>query len=528
MLSGASGVLMSSPWLVPHAGVVALVGLLPLLVAEHIANGAGMKHFWWWHYSSFVLWNAITTFWVCNATVGGGIFAVLANALQMSLIFGIFRLGRKYMKGAVPYILLAAAWIAWERWYLTKAEISWPWLVLGNAFAGSIRDIQWYSVTGTLGGSLWVWTSNLGIFGLLVAFSGGAWGRWNSKARAAAITGLVLVLAGPQVASSIMFNSYVERSEKQVEVLIGQPNLDPYEKFTSMPQEGQNKLFLSLVKGPLKERPADLLLAPETFTSDVILNDISASPTWKSFHDFLADYPDTDFLFGAATNELFGPGPAPSLNSFRWGDGWRMPRNSAIMLAPNGRTEIFHKSKLVVGTELTPYPAFFVPLDNWLSGLFGVSHLMARDSGQDEISLLHLSDGTPLGCAVCYESVYGEYCTGYASRGAGFLSVITNDAWWGDTPGYRQHCSYSSLRAIELRRDIARCGNTGISCIINQRGEVVSRTPWWEEAVLRGTVNVNSQQSFFTRHGDVTGRVCTLAFLLLLALLVARVLLGRK
>ena len=522
LLAGASGVLMSIPWLVPHTGLLALVGFVPLLMAEYIATGAKVRHFWFWHYGSFVLWNALTTFWVCNATVGGGIFAVLANSLQMSLVFGLFRLARKKLSGVVPYILLAAAWIAWERWYLTSAEISWPWLVLGNAFATNIKDIQWYSVTGTLGGSLWVWCSNLGIFGLITALGNGKWQEWTRAARIVVISALALLLIGLPVVSGIMFATYQERSEKQVSVVIGQPNLDPYHKFTSMRQSEQNELFLSLVEGTLDEEPADLLLAPETFTSDVILNDIPSSPTWQRFHFFLDTHKGTDFLFGAATNELFYTRSAPSLLSYPYGSGWRMPHNSAIMLAPDGRTEVFHKSKLVVGTELTPYPKFFVPLDNWLSGLMGVTALMARDSGQEEISLLHLSDGTPLGCAVCYESVYGEYCTGYASRGAGFLTVITNDAWWGNTPGYRQHQSYSCLRAIETRRDIARCGNTGISCFINQKGEVVSRGPWWEETVLRGTVNVNTEQSFFTRNGDIVGRVSTLVFLLLLALLVVR------
>ena len=132
-LCAASAVLLSIPWLVPHTGLLSLVALVPLLLAEYIAQGAGVKRFWVWHYSTFVLWNALTTFWVCNATVGGGIFAVLANSLQMSLVFGLFRLSRKRLGGVVPYVFLAVAWIAWERWYLTSAEISWPWLVLGNA-----------------------------------------------------------------------------------------------------------------------------------------------------------------------------------------------------------------------------------------------------------------------------------------------------------------------------------------------------------------------------------------------------------
>ena len=527
-LCATSAVLLSIPWLVPHCGLLMLVALVPLLLADYIASGAGVKRFWLWHYSTFVAWNAITTFWVCNATVGGGIFAVLANALQMSLVFGLFRLSKKRLTGVLPYILLAAAWLAWERWYFTDAQISWPWLALGNAFATSIKDVQWYSVTGTLGGSLWVWCANLGIFGLIVTLAKGGWSRMNAWARTAVVTALTLVLVGPLVCSAIMYNTYEERSEGSVDVLIAQPNLDPYKKFTSMSQLEQNDLLLGLVEPSLQEQPADLLMAPETFTSDIILNNIGSSRTVQAFGEFLQKHPETDFLFGAVTHDIYNTRSAPGLLCYPYGDGWRVSHNSAVMLSPDSRTEVFHKSKLVVGTELTPYPKVFVPLDKWLSRLMGVSALMARDVGQDEITALHLSDGTPVGCAVCYESVYGEYCTGYVKKGARFLAVITNDSWWGNTPGYRQHLSYSCLRALELRRDVARCGNSGISCFINQKGEILQQGPWWEATVMRGSVNLNSEESFFVRNGDIVGRVSVLVFLLLLALFIVRLLPGRK
>ena len=147
--------MMSVPFIIPHTGIIALFGLLPLLMMERIADQLGRKHIWIYHYSAFVLWNAITTFWVCNATVGGGIFAILANSLQMSLVFGLFRLSKKKFSGALPYIFLAVTWIAWERFYF-DAEISWPWLVLGNSFARTTWAIQWYEFTGALGGSLWI------------------------------------------------------------------------------------------------------------------------------------------------------------------------------------------------------------------------------------------------------------------------------------------------------------------------------------------------------------------------------------
>ena len=105
---------MSLPWLVPHTGFLALFGLVPLLLMEETAFRGGRRRFWLWHYGVFVLWNAATTFWVCNATVGGGIFAVLANALQMSVVFGVFHFSRRHLKGFLPYALLAALWIAWE------------------------------------------------------------------------------------------------------------------------------------------------------------------------------------------------------------------------------------------------------------------------------------------------------------------------------------------------------------------------------------------------------------------------------
>ena len=98
-LTVLSAVLMSVPFLVPHTGWMALFGLVPLLCMERIASMLEKKRIWIYHYSAFVIWNAITTFWVCNATVGGGLFAVFANAFQMSLIFGLFRLSKKRFSG---------------------------------------------------------------------------------------------------------------------------------------------------------------------------------------------------------------------------------------------------------------------------------------------------------------------------------------------------------------------------------------------------------------------------------------------
>ncbi len=525
--------LMSVPFLVPGMGAVSLVALVPLLCAEKIASEMGKRRFFWWYYASFVLFNALTTWWVCKATVGGGIFAVLTNALYMSIIFTVFRLSGKRFGGVVPYLLLAAGWIAWERFYLTSSQISWPWLVFGNAFGRTTTLVQWYEYTGLLGGSLWVWASNLSIFGILSGLSSGRYTSWNRRS-VAAFAGTALVIFGPVLCSELIYHNYTEKSEAEMDVAIAQSNFNPYEKLRSVPQSVQNRQVIDLFQKALKDRGAEtypsevlLLMLPETFCSDIWKDAPKNSPTWRSLETEVVDrYPNVNLLFGASTHKSFYGEERPHIlaRKFAGGRGWYLSYNTAYITDGKGRIGTTDKSKLVVGSELTPYPEIFAPLDDALGSLMG------RDVPQGEARCLQVveydasgsvSRSIPIGVPICYESIYPEFCTGYVRKGAQAICVITNDGWWGNTAGYRQHFSYSRLRAIELRRDVARCANTGISGIIDQRGDVKMQSKWWTPDLLRGKINLNSEETFFVKYGDIAGRICTfMTVILLLSLMV--------
>lgn len=522
-----SAALLSIPFLLPVLAPLALIGFVPLLLAGHSAREHGLKSYPLLSFLCFLVWNLASTFWVCNATFAGGLFASFANALQMFLVFSLFRLSLKTLRNPLPYIFLPAAWTAWEKAYFS-VQISWPWLTLGHAFAGTPQLIQWYEFTGTLGGTLWIWMCNISIYALIRSLRSGLWKQWTRVAKIAAPASLALLLVVPCAISLILWDRNApDKDAPSLDVLIAQPNIDPYHKFQALNQNQQNAILEGLLINALEDRSdssALLILTPETFCPDV---EIPAwekgeiySPTASRFSAFVNSHPGTGLLLGASSRTFYLPGERPSWNARKLRDGsWAESHNSALMLNRGSEPEIFHKNKLVPGVEMMPYPRFFSKIDDALGGVFG------RNTGNGQAEALTGPDGKRFGCAICYESIYGDYCADYIRRGeASYLAIITNDAWWGDTPGFRQHLNYARLRAIETRRDIARCANTGISAFINSRGEITSRTQWWEIGTLRGKVALHDGESFFVANGDVAGRVSTLIFFLLLAIYISRLL----
>ena len=169
-----------------------------------------------------------------------------------------------------------------------------------------------------------------------------------------------------------------------------------------------------------------------------------------------------------------------------------------------------------------PYPGLLnllKPLTLKLGGSFR-SH--ATQQYRDVFTSAY--DSVKIAPVICYESVFGEYITDYIKLGAGLIFVITNDGWWGDTPGHRQHNSFSSIRAVEMRRSVARSANTGISCFINQRGDVLQWLSWWERDSIIAELNVNTKLTFYTKYGDYIGRIAFFIGIFLVLFLVVKIL----
>ena len=160
-----------------------------------------------------------------------------------------------------------------------------------------------------------------------------------------------------------------------------------------------------------------------------------------------------------------------------------------------------------------PFSRYFSFLEKYIINLGGTTGSLGS---QEEPSNFTSGNSILTAPVICYESIFGEYLTGYIKKGAGLIFVLTNDGWWKNTPGYRQHLSFARLRAIETRRSIARSANTGISAFINQRGDIMQQTKWWTRTALHGKIKTNDSLTFYVHYGDYIGRICAFMSVLLL------------
>jgi apolipoprotein N-acyltransferase len=111
--------------------------------------------------------------------------------------------------------------------------------------------------------------------------------------------------------------------------------------------------------------------------------------------------------------------------------------------------------------------------------------------------------------------MYGEFISEYIRNGAQLLAIITNDGWWGNTIGHKQLLSLSRLRAIELRRSIARSANTGISAIINEKGDILNTIPYEKKGFINDKIFLSSKITFYSQYGDYIFRISLFIFLII-------------
>lgn len=504
LLSVLSGLLFSLGWFPAGVFPFLFVAFVPMLIVEeHFFQNRGQlrpRLLFLFSYIAFFTWNILTTWWVKNASLGGAALAIFCNALLMSIPFMLYHRVRKRIGVQWSYVLFICFWLSFE-FIHSNWELSWSWLTLGNAFADAPGVVQWYEYTGVFGGSLWVLLMNILIYEALKRFA--------EKAKQVYLRNILIIISAavlPVIISYAIKYPGDKALKNEISVVLVQPNIDPYNEKFDAPFEGQLQKMLELASRKVTEN-TEYLIFPETaLTEEIWEGEMEQSGSVQMLRIFLQKYPKLKIVIGASTAKLFKPGEELSVTArkFTRDEGYYDSYNTALQLDNTGPIQVYHKSKLVPGVEQMPFPFIFKHLESIAIDLGGTTGgLGTQEERTVFVSKDHSMRTAPV---VCYESVYGEYVSEYVKNGANFISIITNDGWWGDTPGYRQHLKYGRLRAIETRRWIARSANTGISCFISPAGEIQQATKWWEPAVISQQIGLNDELTFYTRYGDYIAR----------------------
>lgn len=506
---------MALAWPTYGLAFFAFFGLIPLLYLVEEINASLLKrkglYVFCFSYLAFLIWNIITTWWIVNSTLFGAAFAILCNSSFYAIMFCLYRWVLTRVPKITATLFLISLWISFEKFHLNW-DFSWPWLNLGNVFSENIFWIQWYEYTGVFGGSLWV---------LLLNFIGLRWFReyQQSKSLKSSLRGYLpnLLWIALPIAFSLGLYLDAQPSKNKTTVLVLQPNLDPYQD----KYQYSNKQLLNLAKELTQDYSLDSIdffLAPEGYLDEGAGLDLRNYQLQSFYKDqlqpFLNSYPKLSLLTGVQTYRLYPPSdkaPTSSANLMQKG-GWYDVYNSAFQFNRLGQDQVYHKSKLVVGVEYMPYKAFFEPLIGEFLLDFGGT--IATRGTQKKRTVFEHPKGIKTAPIICYESIYGSFVTDYVREGAEFLSIITNDAWWGATQGHQQLLSYARLRAIENRRAIARSANTGISGFINARGEIEQTLAYNKSGALVGQVERTNKLTFYTQYGDYIARWAILLCLL--------------
>jgi apolipoprotein N-acyltransferase len=499
-MSVIGGILSGLAWTGWCSGLILLFAFVPFFLIENYLFENPKKFtpnaFFILVLPGFVIFSIISLGWMRVASITGAICVIMGLSFLMSFSLWVAHIVRIRAGNIAGFIALITFWLTYEFISLNVNIVS-PWLNLGNGLSKDILFVQWYEVTGTSGGSLWILCSNLFLTIILTN------SMRKKKRNYLYLLIWLLIIIIPSVISIFRYNTIKQNDKNGSEVIIIQPNTDPYtEKFT-IPFVDQLKKVINMA-GPEITENTKWIVTPETTIDDPAnLDSLGNDKYIRMLKGMIINHPDINVLSGLVTYRLYPQmNEAPTVSARRIdASGLYYDHfNSAVQIDSSAFFGVYHKSKLVPGIEMqfSNGPGRFITkILPYLGGTkwgYGMQ--------ENRVCFTHTTDSLKIAPVICYESVFGRFVTGYIKKGAQAIFIITNDGWWKNTIGYNQHLDFASLRAIESRRPVARCANTGVSCFIDIRGKRTIETEWWSKAVIKGVIYPETRITPYVKYGD--------------------------
>lgn len=471
---------------------LAFVFLTPLLFA--LEGASPRKAFWLAGLFAAVFFTGLLHWIVLNPAVERWVRPLLY--LGVALIAGYLALYAAAATAAGNWLSRRTGLPLWLAlpfcWTLADylrglGMLGFPWGSAGYAVTRFLPAIQMAEITGIYGLTCWVLLVN----GFVYAVAHQARQRRPARSLAAAAIAGLAVIAAPIGGGQLRLLQIRHRcaAAPTVRMTVVQGNIEQGLRWDAEFQEQNWRTYDSLSREAARLSPR-LIIWPETALPFYLRYQGRYLAQMRNLVDqtgaaVLTGVPDLSQDLTTNTTEYF---------------------NSSFLFAPRaGLVGQYAKAHLV------PFGERF-PLKEHIPGLRNVNFGEGEwTPGTDTLPLP--LDTLRFANLICFESIFPELTRAMARRGAGFITVITNDGWFGRSGAARQHADMAVLRAVESRRAVARCANSGISMFILPDGSVRQPTELYQRAVVTGDIPILTGPTCYVRYGDL--------FVLFAALLMA-------
>ena len=487
-LAGAIATLGLAPYHIVPAGFIAFP-MLVLAIDGLVRRGDGMAaafHLgWWFGFGYFVggLWWLGAAMLVDAAAFWWALpLAVLGLPAVLAVYFGIaVAIARRFWSTGAERILVLALAFALAEYLRARLMTGFPWNEIGMMAAPWPLFMQTAAVWGTHGLTL----IGVGVFSLPVLLL-----RRQAGRPAVAFIGLSLLAFHGAYGAYRLAADAPAPGPDPAHVRIVQPAIDQSSKWDPAEANAILRLLMDMSAPRTDSPPGEIVIWPES-SFPYLISDVS--PVVGAAAQSLA--PDARLLAGAArTQERAGAQPRYY--------------NSILAIRPDGTVDgRFDKLHLVPFGEYLPFQSALERL-----GIMQLTQLPGGFSAAQERQSGGVEGVPPFLPLICYEVIFPNEIR--RQPGDAFILNVTNDAWYGDTPGPYQHLAHARLTAVALGLPLVRAANSGISIVTDSAGRDVARIGLGERGTIAAALPAPGGQTVFAQYGSLVFWLMSAAALL--------------
>jgi apolipoprotein N-acyltransferase len=545
-----SGLLLGLSWpSYPYVRleVFAWVWMVPMLLALK-----SVKSFWRFLLNvllALFVFSVFGMFWLITSSTMGTLLLFFVGTFVYAVPFVAFFFLRQTLGWRRALWLLPVVWTGWD-WIYHLSEGSFGWLAMGVTQSNLYWLVQYVDITGVWGITFWLVLFNVLVVMAIEQFpvfsfqfpetSREQMKNENRKLKAGLTHRLAFVTAVmllPPLGYSAFIFGRASRApkEREISVFMIQPNVDPWQKFDKKRGAAIVGKTAAQTESALTSQKPDLIIWPESAVPYFFLEDKAVQEflkravarwdvplltgvldrhVYNNSHQppgFLDKKQDKVELFNAAlilSPELPKVDPWPTVDSAGL-ELKAIDNDARTKQWLNVKTsELYHKRILMPFVERVPYVDRFPGLARLALNVGGSGGFTPGNEATVFSFKDRQGENVILGTAICYDQEYPATMAESVRNGAQMLAVITNEGYWSQTQGAYEMAAFTRLRAIEMRRSIARAANTGVTSFIDPLGRVYQQAPWWSEQTVSGKVSLSEELTVYVRYTDYFPKVC--------------------